>query len=84
MAYRVIRRSNETFRLRKCRNSYKGHLRLFDILSQYRLTDLMAAGGEGTQMAREIRRTLAVSSKIGQGLPSSRLLNDSVALADEA
>ena len=56
MAYRLIKRRDETFRLRKSRNSYKGHLRVFLILMGYRLVDLMVAGGEGTKLAKDIRQ----------------------------
>jgi hypothetical protein len=55
MAYRVIRRRDQTVQLRKTRNSFKGHLRLFRILQGFEHVDTMAAGGQGTDVARGIR-----------------------------
>ena len=59
MAYRVIRRKDQTVRLRKTRNSFKGHLQLFRILQGFEHVDTMAAGGQGTDVARGIRRLCA-------------------------
>jgi hypothetical protein len=59
MAYRVIRRKDQTFQLRKTRNSFKGHLQLFRILQGFEHVDTMAAGGRGTDVARGIRRLCA-------------------------
>ena len=55
MATRVQAMDTGRFKIRKAKNTYAGKLRLFQILNAFALAELVVAGGEGAEVARDVR-----------------------------